>query len=197
MMTSQSPLTVTELIAAATSVLEAGGYSVREGFPDWGGKSTRLFEDEYNIVGVGVFATCNDLQQSWGRLQGTLVDTISARVGQNEGKAWDGYLVLLTPGFAPSEDADLDSIRQDTKRLRKLVATGLDLQSSGDVDRTLRPLLPLRFDQITANNASVLDRLPDLLDSQGIDCRSTEALVDAFREQKPLMESLRASLEEK
>lgn len=197
MMASQSPLTVTELTAAATSVLATGGYAVREGFADWGGKSTRLFEDEYNIVGLGVFATCSDLLQSWGRLQGALVDTISSRIGRNEGKAWDGYLVLLTPGVASAEEVDLDSIRQDTKRVRKLVATGLELQSSGDVERTLRPLLPLRVDEVNAGNASVLDRLPGLLAGKDIDQRITEALVNAFVEQKPLMESLRESLEEK
>ena len=85
-------MTPTDLIAASSSVLEAGGYQpIRKGFPEWNTTSTRLFEDKYNVVGIAVFTTTAELLSSWADLQGALVDVISRHVGQTENKAWDGY----------------------------------------------------------------------------------------------------------
>lgn len=191
MMTPSVPLTPTDLIAASSSVLEAGGYQpIREGFPEWGTTSTRLFEDEYNVVGVAVFTTCAELLRSWADLQGSLVDVISRQVGRTENKAWDGYLVLLTAGMAPSGDPDIEAIRYDTTRLRKLVATGEDLNAPCDVERLLRTLLPLRTEQGSISQGSALDLLPDLLAEHGINRDTTTVLVKAFFDQKPLMEIL-------
>jgi|ERR1017187_7574803 hypothetical protein len=117
-------LTATDLIAAASSALAEGGYhQVTRRFEDWDTPTSRLFEDEYNIVGLVVFDTCGDLLRSWADLQGSLVDVISRNVGREESKAWDGYLALLSLGFASSESAALDAVRYNTTRLRKLVAT--------------------------------------------------------------------------
>lgn len=115
---------------------------------------------------------------------------ISAQVGHEEGKSWDGYLVLLTPGLAPSEDAGIEAVRYNTTRLRKLVATGDDLRSPTDVERVLRPLLPLGQEQASLSQGSALDLLPKLLADQGIPRETTQLLVDAFREQSPLLERL-------
>lgn len=191
MTTPSVPLTPTDLIAASSSVLEAGGYQpIRKGFPEWSTTSTRLFEDEYNVVGVAVFTTCAELFRSWADLQGSLVDVISRQVGRAENKAWDGYLVLLTAGMAPSGDLDIEAIRYDTTRLRKLVATGEDLNAPGDVERLLRTLLPLRTEQGSISQGSALDLLPDLLAEHGIDRDTTTVLVKSFIDQRPLMEAL-------
>ena len=185
------PMTPTDLIAASSSVLEAGGYQpIRKGFPEWNTTSTRLFEDKYNVVGIAVFTTSAELLSSWADLQGALVDVISRHVGQTENKAWDGYLVLLTAAIAPSSDADIEAIRYDTTRLRKLVATGEDLSAAGDVERLLRPLLPLRTAQGSIGQGTALDLLPGLLAVQGIDKKTTEVLVKSFIEQEPLMDAL-------
>jgi len=185
------PLTPTDLIAASSIVLRKGGYRlIEKGFSNWYTNSTRLFEDEYNVVGIAVFNTCADLLQSWADMQGSLVDVMSRQVGQSESKAWDGYLVLLTPGMAPSGDLDIEAVRYDTTRLRKLVATGEDLTSASDVARLLQPLLPLHAQQSSINPGSALDLLPNLLGEQGIDPQITAALVKSFAEQQPLMEGL-------
>jgi hypothetical protein len=135
---SSMAMTPTDLIAACSSVLETGGYQpIREGFPEWNTTSTRLFEDMYNVVGIAVFTTSAELLISWADLQGSLVDVISRHVGKTESKAWDGYLVLITTGIAPSSDAAIEELRYDTTRLRKLVATGEDLRTAGDVERLL------------------------------------------------------------
>lgn len=191
MTNSSLPLTPTDLIASSVSVLEGGGYQpIRTGFPEWSTATTRLFEDTYNVVGLAVFTTCADLLRSWADLQGSLVDVISRQVGQAENKAWDGYLVLLTAGIAPSGDADIEAIRYDTTRLRKLVATGDDLSVAGDVERLLRPLLPLRTEPGALAQSSALDLLPNLLAERGIDRGTTTVLVKAFMEQRPLLEAL-------
>lgn len=189
-------MTTTDLIAASTSVLEAGGYrSIREGFPEWNTTSTRLFEDKYNVVGIAVFTTTAELLQSWADLQGALVDVISRHVGQTENKAWDGYLVLLTTAIAPGSDAHIEDIRSDTTRLRKLVATGEDLVAPSDVERLLRSLLPLREPQGSIGQGTALDLLPELLEEQGIDKSTTKVLVKSFIEQEPLMEALHRTRE--
>jgi hypothetical protein len=186
--------TPTELVAMASAILKAGSYqSIQGKFPEWDTPSTRLFEDEYNVVGLAVFATCAELLRSWADLQGSLVDVISRRIGQTENKAWDGYLVLLTTGMAPSNDLDIEAIRYDTTRLRKLVATGEDLTVAGDVERLLRPLLPLSAERESVTQGSALDRLPELLANYDVDRQTTATIVKSFVDQKPLMEALHQS----
>ena len=184
-------LTSTDLIAAASQLLINGGYQqVSHRFEKWDTSTSRLFEDEYNVVGIGIFDTCGELLQAWPDLQGSLVDVISSQVGHEEGKSWDGYLVLLTPNVAPSENAGLEAVRYNTTRLRKLVATGDELQSPTDVERVLRRLLPLSQEPANLSRESALDLLPKLLADQGIPKETTQLIVDAFRKQSPLLERL-------
>jgi hypothetical protein len=183
--------TTTDLIAAASQVLLEGGYRQINGqFPEWGTPTSRLFEDEYSVVGIAIFETCKELLQTWPDAQALLVDVISCHVGSQESKSWDGYLVLLTPGLAPSESAALEAVRYDTTRLRKLVATGDDLKLPTDVERVLRPLLPLRPERASLVQQSALDLLPRLLAVQQIPEEVTRVVVDAFRQQSPLLEQL-------
>lgn len=184
-------LSPTDLIAAASEVLTDGGYQrIPARFPQWDTPTSRLFEDEYNIVGIVVFDTCGELLQAWPDLQGSLVEMISRHVGLGESKSWDGYLVLMTPGQAPSESAEVEAVRYNTTRLRKLVATGDELRSPIDVERVLRPLLPFGQERANLSQESALDLLPRLLAEQGIPKETTQIIVDAFREQAPLLERL-------
>lgn len=184
-------MTPTELIAISSDVLEGGGFrSIRRGFSEWSTPTTRLFEDEYNIVGLAVFMTCDDLLHSWADLQASLVDVMAHHVGHAESKAWDGYLVLLTSAVAPSDSSALSAVRYDTTRLRKLVATGESLGSAADVYRVLGPLLPLAVDPIPPTDTAALALLPKLLEEHNIPTSTTEALVAAFTDQQPLMAAL-------
>jgi hypothetical protein len=183
--------TTTDLIAAASQVLLEGGYRQINGrFPEWGTPTSRLFEDEYSVVGIAVFETCKELLHTWPDVQAPLVDVISRHVGSQESKSWDGYLVLLTPGLAPSESEAIEEVRYNTTRLRKLVATGDDLKILTDVERVLRPLLPLRPERATLGQESALDLLPRLLAAQQIPEEVTRVVVDAFRQHVPLLEQL-------
>lgn len=184
-------LTTTDLIASASHELIGGGYKQINGrFPEWGTPTSRLFENEYSIVGLAAFETCGDLLKSWPDVQGTLVDVISRYIGSQESKSWDGYLVLLTPGLAPSDADAIEAVRYNTTRLRKLVATGDDLKSSADVSRVLRPLLPLQSERTDLGLESVLDLLPKLLAADHIPENVTRLLVDAYKKQGPMLEQL-------
>jgi hypothetical protein len=190
-MSDPSPgYTTTDLIAAASQVLSDGGYRQINGFTDWNTPTSRLFEDEYGVVGVALFETCKELLHTWPDVQAALVDVISRHVGNQESKSWDGYLVLLTPGLAPSESDALGGVRYDTTRLRKLVATGDELKLPTDVERILRPLLPLRTDRANVEQESALDLLPRFLAAQQIPEDVTRVIVNSFRQQSPLLEQL-------
>ena len=98
--------------------------------------------------------------------------------------------MLLTSGLAPSEAAEIEAVRYNTTRLRKLVATGDDLQTATDVNRVLSPLLPLAQEGPKLREESALDLLPGLLVPHGIPAETTRLILDAFREQAPILERL-------
>lgn len=189
-MTASPAMTGTDLIAAATNALIAGGYEQVHSVPEWDSGRARLFEDPYGVVGVVVFDTCGELVREWPNWQGSLVEVISKSVGREEAKAWEGYLVLLTPALAPSERKAIDGTRYDTIRLRKIVATGGDMEGTFDVTRVLSPLLPLGKASGVVAAGAILDLLPKLLAKQGISAATTQLVVDAFREQSSLLERL-------
>jgi len=78
-------------------------------------------------------------------------------------------------------------------RVRKLVATGDDLVELGDVRRALLPLLPLDTTLGSSGSESAIDLIPELLAAKGTPERIGRALVDAFRQQDPLVEALDAA----
>ena len=107
------------------------------------GGTSRVFEDPYGIVAVHVFDSWRQLTEQWPVAQGRLVELISEHLTRPEPKAWEGYLVLLTPGLLPpTQRTRLNDLRYDTHRVRKLVATGDDLATLEDVQGTLLPLSP-------------------------------------------------------
>jgi hypothetical protein len=190
-MIAATGLTTTDLIATASEALAQGNYQrITNRFPEWETTSSRLFEDAYNVVGLVVFDTCGELLRTWAELQGKLVDVISKHIGQGEAKSWDGYLVLLTYGLSPSSESEIETVRYNTTRLRKIVATGEDIRTTADVERVLRPLLPLGPSDAKVGRTAVLDLLPNLLASEGIPQQTTKTLVDAFREQASPLERL-------
>ncbi len=194
-MTETDPLTATNILAATSESLIAGGYIrvTDELIPDWPTTNVRLFEDPYGIVAVVVYETWRDLSSGWVDAQGALVQIISGHVGGAEAKAWEGYLVLFTPGTLGREDRiEASEIRNDTFRVRKLVAGGDELKGLADVERALLPLLPLTTDIQTDDGDAVLDMLPELLSRKNISRNAVQVLSDAFSRQQPLVECLHA-----
>ena len=188
-----SALTPTNLLASASNYLDDAGYTQisperLDGLDTRGG---RFFEDEYRVVMLLVFDTWTALNKDWPSAQGSMVELISAHMTSTVEKTWDGYLVLLTlDPCPPSERGEVDRIRYDTMRVRKLVAAGDELQGLGDVQRALLPLLPIDTHIDAEQEISALDRLPGLLGDQGIEPEATRALLRAFRERNSLVEAL-------
>jgi hypothetical protein len=185
-------LTVPTVLSAATEALTrpAAGYSLvrDEHTRRWPTEAARVFEDPFSVVAVVVFETWGALVAGWQEAQTTLVELISEHVASVEAKAWDGYLVLLTPSSHGGDQEAIDAIRYDMSRARKLVAAAPELQTISDVDRVLLPLLPLVADGEIEPPRSAMDLLEETLVAQGINDRLVRGLLEAFAEQRPLLE---------
>lgn len=189
-------LTATQLLAAATEVLTDSGYAQVPVPLDGshGTPTSRIFEDAYGIVAIHVFDTWTQLSEQWHIAQGQLVDLISDHLRRPEPKAWEGYLVLLTPGLLPANDrTTINQVRGDTNRVRKLVATGDDLGTLDEVRGTLLPLLPLAIDDPMSAQSGLLELLPELLSENDIPRDVTEVVVDAFIANDSIVERLHSS----
>lgn len=185
-------LTSTEIVAAATEHFLAGGYrrvdpDVKSNFAN-----ARLFEDEFGIVKLVVFETWSELVEKWAEAQGVLVELISKHLSRSDPKAWEGYLVLLTPGIrGRSGKQDWMGIRYNTKRIRKFVASGEDLRSIADVKAAVAALLPLDIEATIHIDASILDLIPDLIaESRGVEPTLTDRIIVAFETQKNMLQEL-------
>ena len=192
MNTARNSHTVTSLVAEACEILESAGF--RAVMPSkigtWKATEVRVYEDVYSIVCIAVYETWATLASQWRDDQASLVELISRHFTRIEAKAWDGYLVLLTPSAVPAtERQEAVDIRRNIIHVRKLLATGEELGSTSVVRRTLLPLLPLdSLDIQRANN--VLDTLPPILAGHGIDEEAVKAAVDAFLEQRPIIDAI-------
>jgi hypothetical protein len=186
-------------IAAASLTLEESGYKRVEHveLSELNNPAVRVFEDLYNIVAVAVYNTWAELDANWNGMQAGLVELISEYLDQSEAKAWDGYLVLMTPSILNAPETErLIEVRYNTSRLRKLIAAGKELTVLDDVKRLLAPLLPLRVEALPPDRRSVLDELPSLLAAKGVSEPAVRVLIDAYLEQNPLVESLHKFREE-
>jgi len=190
-----NPLTSTEIAAAASAVLLEGGYKAISKLPEEVAppSGARFFEDTCGVVEFIVFETWEALRENWSDAQASLVELISRFVQSGEAKAWEGYLVLFTPAALPTKArADAEEIRYNTSRVRKLLATGEDLRTITDVERTLLPLLPLTgpIERHGNQEDRVLDRLPKILKRRGISGEISRELIDAFLNNEPLLERI-------
>lgn len=186
-------LSQTEILAAATNILSKNGFSEIESIYLKGidRESYRLFEDVYSIVAVVAFPNWQALVSGWIEAQSSLVELISEHLSQEEDKCWEGYLAMLTTGLVPtSEQKQVERIRYDTARIRKLVTTGMQLKEISDVENALLPFLRLQEKMEESPDDAVLGRLPNLLQDKDLSEDIIKTVVDAFLKQKPLIETL-------
>ncbi|SRR6266478_3442808 len=193
MMSSENSLTSTDILAAASEALVLGGYRrIGESVSEKIAGTARIFKDPYSVAQLVVYETWTDLESNWTDAQAVLVELISKYVVSTEPKAWDGYLVLLTPSILPTAAREQAiQIKNNFNRVRKFLATGDELKTTSDVERLLLPLLPLAGDVPRGDQSSrVLDFLPEILSKRGIDRAAVETLVKAFAGHEPLLENL-------
>jgi hypothetical protein len=187
-----SSLTPIEISAAASRFLEEAHYAriAEEQLGKAVGRG-RFFEDSYGVVLLVVYETWASLVEGWSEDQERLVELISAYMTRADPKSWEGYLVLLCPAPPlPEERHRLQEIRYDITRVRKLIAAGEELSAIADVERAILPLLPVDAPSDLEPESSALDLPPDLLEDKEIDRADSEALIEAFRGQRPLMEAI-------
>lgn len=192
------PLAPAAVLAEASSLLSAASYRVErdaEEILDLPSERAFVAEDKYGVVIVAVYDTWGELARGWRSAQARAVDVISDRFTRLDRKAWDGYLILITPALAAEDDRTVHEIRYDTGRIRKIVATGEDIRSLSDVERTLLPLLPLTQGTVELeDDVSPLDELPERLEQHGLAHELVKTAVDAFKEHRPIVQELRRHL---
>jgi hypothetical protein len=178
-------LTTTEIIGQVKRTLRDSGYDQHRKPPTrWDTSSHLLYEDDYGIVGIVVYESVSSLLTEWTTAQGALVHVMSEHVTRSQPKSSEGYLVLLT-GDAPQEgreqsvNQEINLIRYNTSRVRKLVGTGPSLNTVDDVSHILNPLLPLEVRDGSKEEVSVLDLLPELLAAEDIPEEITKAVIEA------------------
>lgn len=185
-------LTPSTLLAAASENLQGGGYERVEN-PAVAFDSGRLFEDARGVALVVVYETYSELMDGWPEAQDHLVTTMSRYWERGEPKTWDGYLVLLTSEDALDRYSEVDRLRYDTTRVRKLVGCGEDLRTLGDIERLLSPLLPLQVEHERSDRADVLDALPSLLRTS-VPPEVLNTILAAFRQGEPLLDAIHKHL---
>jgi hypothetical protein len=194
-MPSDPGLTVSQILATVDETMLAADYKVGETGESeyWRPASRRVYEDEYGVVGLVVFDSWNELDAGWRRAQAELVHLLSDHLTADEPKAWEGYLLLLTPGRAPTEKS-IAEIRYDLTRLRKIAAGGERLRTVGDVKRVVSPVLPLTFGAERDEAIGLLEKLPELIADEEVPEASVQALVQAYAGQESMMQALHRSL---
>jgi len=189
---TESSITTTTILAQTTELLERGGYRRFEPNLDsrWPISAVRLFEDPYSIVAVLAYENWRELAATWADAQATLAELISLNIRKGEPKAWDGYLVLFTPTSPGADRSEVDRIRYDVSRVRKLVGSSDDLLELDDVRRILLPLLPLETGLPRVEAVPAIEMIPSILAAKGTPESVGRALVAAFQRQDSLMETL-------
>ena len=116
----------------------------------------RIFEDPKRIVGVVVFQYWRHLDWWWDVAQGILSEEIDKRV--RGPKSREGHLVLMS--IEAAESGEPENIRQDTLRLRKIVAVGRGLVYYESYLRdSLAPVLPIQKDAVESSPRWALSRI--------------------------------------
>jgi hypothetical protein len=190
-------LSETQLTIAVRELLIQGGYSEvsAERIELLKSDRARVYEDVYAIVSVVVFPTWTELATKWAEVQADFVGLLSKYLGRADAKAWDAYLVLLTPANALEQWHEAEEIRRDTTRVRKLVGTGEDLRSLGDVATLVSSLLPIDSpNAVTAKAQTVWSLVYQSLERKSVQQDAVQALVKAYEDQRNTMEALRSSL---
>ena len=189
---SNTAFTTTTLIADAARVLEDSGFRTVDpsATGTWRATEARVYEDAYSVVCVAVYETWAALSSRWADDQANLVELISRHFARTEAKAWDGYLVLLTPSVVPAtERQEAIEIQRNTVHVRKLFAAGDELETVDPVHRTLLPLLPLEI-QEAQRPENVLHTLPALLARHGVNEEASRVAIAAFLDQRPISEAI-------
>jgi hypothetical protein len=167
------------LLRDAEAILtDAGFETTREGL-EGSGIPWLLAENAFFAVGIVASGTLDEATKSEGFATPELLQRLDAvDVG---GKRWDAYLVLLCEELTDSQGAtrQMVELQQDTRGLRRLVATGVT--DRGRVLEALRSFLPLP-PPMPGGLSDASAALVDQLTLNGIEREKAEHYVTVFTE---------------
>jgi hypothetical protein len=154
-------------------VLEAAGYALERA--ELAGLRALLAESSYALVGCVELADWTDFSQHVTEAQSALGRTRPAR-------GRDLYLVLHVRSKATelADYAALQGAEADTRHTRTLVRMAV---TPAELDRALRPLLPLRLGAVF-DLAEPLQQLHDELLELGLEERVADTAVEIFGEEE-------------
>jgi hypothetical protein len=179
-------------------LINSGAHLIpRAYYTEWP-SGARAFEDAYTILGVWTFESFEALAETWMTAQDAMIQLVSSNVLGTDSKAWDGYLILTTGGSVPTHLlGELNAIRFDTRRLRKLVVTADDLQVESTPDAALksirRALAPVIEVSVERSNDSQdpLETLPQRLETESKQLlRDLQTSISAYKRGIPAIENL-------
>ncbi|HMP71365.1 MAG TPA: hypothetical protein PKA76_18595, partial [Pirellulaceae bacterium] len=182
-------LTRDQILSRVTELMASNGYAPANdvSIKCIDDQNQRIFEDEFSVVAAVYYEDWRNLIESWHESQASFVELISEKLTSADRKAWDSYLVLLTTSLVPlNESHVIHDIRYDTRRVRKLLATGDQLKDLDDLEDAFLPLLPIRKQVDGIKNENVLNRLPDVIADARLDKNLVREVVDAFLNQEPI-----------
>ena len=181
-----SSLNQTQVLGEAKRLLDAAGFSDIGAINVTPILELQIFEDDRSIVGLIYHNTWSELEANWLTAQSAMVERMSERIRRSDPKSWDGYLVLFTTDD-PTSTERLSKIKNNTNRLRKLVATRSELTALAAVKGTLLPVLPFDVANVDVSSARLTDRIPDMLEAQGIDRSLATAALQSFQQNQSPM----------
>jgi hypothetical protein len=175
-------------------VLEAAGYALERA--ELAGLRALLAESSYALVGCVELADWTDFSQHVTEAQSALGRVARGRVageplsargadpvrGRDPIRGRDLYLVLHVRSKAADlvDYAALQEAEADTRHTRTLVRVAV---TPAELDRALRPLLPLRLGAVF-DLAEPLQQLHDELLELGLDERVADTAVEVFGEEE-------------
>ena len=132
---------MTDIVEMARQQLTDGGYSVRT--TDNDDYPVLLFENNSVLGFVMCFPDVESLLERWRETSQRLLKNSQFALQRAERKAWNAYLVFLTPSPGSyGENIMLGGIEEDLVGTRKIAKAGI--VDTADVCAALLPLLAIR-----------------------------------------------------
>jgi hypothetical protein len=174
----------TELLDLVRSILQQHGFDLDRIPGDRSVPELLVAENPYFGLAVGAAASIDELDE----VEAHALNLINERVKDRRigGKRWDLYLVLLTRQEAPDAlpASELFEINQNTRGVRRIAHTGI--RTIGDVERVLRPFVPVKAPTGDAQARPLLSEFAEALVQRGVDRQLVERSVAVFKEGESL-----------
>lgn len=130
-----------EIQQSSSELLKEAGYSAEQAHI--GKREALVFEGDTVLGFLFVYDSSADLMKSWSSDSDMAISTYQFGLRKSGTKAWNTYLILLTPELPDYGRAvSLGAIEEDLSGTRKIAKAGI--RDLTDLGAALLPLLPLQ-----------------------------------------------------